>query len=83
MGPRGSGKTTLLKMLTPLALSSWKGGSKARQVREKIPFIGVYIPTDIHWKRQLQHFENKLGYLPNYVKVDENMYQYPEVYRPS
>lgn len=62
MGPRGSGKTTLLKMLTP------PGIYYLRQINPEFdvpPFYSVYIPTDIHWKKQLDHF-----YTQNFV--DEN-----------
>lgn len=48
-GPRGSGKTTLLRMLTPEAFSLW------RQVEpgQDIDFIGVFVPADIRWSKQL------------------------------
>lgn len=48
-GPRGSGKTTLLRMLTPEAFSLW------RQVEpgQDIDFIGVFVPADIRWAKQL------------------------------
>lgn len=48
-GPRGSGKTTLLRMLTPEAFSILRrrmGGSC-------IDFIGVFVPADIRWAKQL------------------------------
>jgi energy-coupling factor transporter ATP-binding protein EcfA2 len=52
MGPRGSGKTTLLKMLTPACqfISN-------QYTNSPMPFWGVYIPTDIQWKRQMEYFE--------------------------
>lgn len=53
MGPRGSGKTTLLKMLTPMCQFYYEKNEKVS------PFFGVYIPTDIHWKRQIEHFQNE------------------------
>lgn len=48
-GPRGSGKTTLLRMLTPEAFSLW------RQVQpgQDIDFIGIFVPADIRWAKQL------------------------------
>ena len=48
-GPRGSGKTTLLRMLTPEAFSLW------RQVEpgQDIEFIGVFVPADVRWAKQL------------------------------
>ncbi len=52
MGPRGSGKTTLLKMLTPACQFI------SNQLKIKpLPFWGVYIPSDIQWKRQIEYFE--------------------------
>lgn len=65
MGPRGSGKTTLLKMLTPASQYYWKG----QGTLQGIPFIGVYIPTDIQWKRQIEHFENLLKGKPVYSEL--------------
>lgn len=53
MGPRGSGKTTLLKMLTPACQFI----SNESQIKP-LPFWGVYIPSDIQWKRQIDYFEN-------------------------
>jgi len=66
MGPRGSGKTTMLKMLTPLALESWKGSEKAKTIREKIPFYSVYIPTDIQWKREIEQVEKEVASLEGF-----------------
>ncbi|MFA5117465.1 MAG: hypothetical protein WC695_01275 [Candidatus Omnitrophota bacterium] len=58
-GPRGSGKTTLLKMLTLDALNKWaKISSKGKSVYEHIPFLAVYIPSDIQWKKQLDNTAN-------------------------
>lgn len=54
MGPRGSGKTTLLKMLTPACQYFSK---KLGKSQTEIPFYAIYIPTDIHWKRQLDQLE--------------------------
>jgi energy-coupling factor transporter ATP-binding protein EcfA2 len=52
MGPRGCGKTTLLKMLTPTALHFWDKKQRTN-IFSEIPFIAVYIPTDVQWKKQL------------------------------
>lgn len=52
MGPRGSGKTTLLKMLSPAALIHWDKTNKTN-LFGTIPFFAIYIPTDVHWKKQL------------------------------
>lgn len=63
MGPRGSGKTTLLKMLSPTCqfISNDKKNTQ-------MPFWGVYIPTDIQWKRQIEYFESTSD-------IDENLKQ--------
>jgi energy-coupling factor transporter ATP-binding protein EcfA2 len=53
MGPRGSGKTTLLKMLTPPGHHYLKKNNK--EIAD-LPFTAVYIPSDIQWKKQMDHF---------------------------
>lgn len=62
MGPRGCGKTTLLKMLTSAGLNYWKT-DYASEIKQKIPFTAIYIPSDIQWKNQLEfiekHFERE------------------------
>lgn len=63
LGARGSGKTTMLKMLTVPALYSWKG-IRAKKILERLPFIAVYIPTDIHWNSQYTYYENQLQKFP-------------------
>lgn len=52
MGPRGSGKTTLLKMLTIPSQAFYK--RKIDNTTPELPFIAVYIPTDIQWKKQIE-----------------------------
>ncbi|WP_165666040.1 hypothetical protein [Metapseudomonas otitidis] len=49
-GPRGSGKTTLLRMLTPEAFALWRAQSPG----ESIGFIGIFVPADIRWAKQLR-----------------------------
>ncbi|WP_157209178.1 ORC-CDC6 family AAA ATPase [Mariniflexile maritimum] len=49
LGARGCGKTTLMKMLTIPALHAWNSDSKAEDIRNNIPFYGIYISTDIYW----------------------------------
>ncbi|MFN0157618.1 MAG: hypothetical protein ACKVRP_06040 [Bacteroidota bacterium] len=66
MGPRGSGKTTLLKMLTVPALRAWKNRKKARIVMDEMASYAVYVPTDIHWYRQLLHSKNSLVDFPQF-----------------
>lgn len=53
MGPRGSGKTTLLKMLTTPGHYYLKENIKNLI---DLPFTAVYIPSDIQWKKQMDHF---------------------------
>lgn len=48
-GPRGSGKTTLLRMLTPEAFALWSQDKPERM----IPFIGIFVPADVRWAKQL------------------------------
>lgn len=48
-GPRGSGKTTLLRMLTPEAFSLWREVEPGPDIN----FIGVFVPADVRWARQL------------------------------
>jgi len=49
-GPRGSGKTTLLRMLTPEVFALWRQLNSAPE----LGFIGVFVPADVRWSRQLQ-----------------------------
>ena len=53
MGPRGSGKTTLLKMLTTPGHHYLRENIADLQ---ELPFTAVYIPSDIQWKKQMEHF---------------------------
>src|ERR1035437_238832 len=53
VGPRGSGKTTLLKMLQPQALEAWSHATSELH-RSLIDFTGVFIPTDLTWREQIQ-----------------------------
>ncbi|MDG3064497.1 hypothetical protein ACFQ4M_00885 [Thauera mechernichensis] len=48
-GPRGSGKTTLLRMLTPEAFSLFRESTPGKD----IAFIGVFVPADVRWAKQL------------------------------
>src|SRR5688572_14530765 len=59
LGPRGSGKTTMLKMLTERALHSWTS-KESDGFRRSINFVGIYVPTDIHWHHQLFHSAGRL-----------------------
>lgn len=49
-GPRGSGKTTLLRMLTPESYAPWA----VEQGASSIEFIGVFVPADVRWAKQLE-----------------------------
>lgn len=51
VGARGSGKTTLLKMLQVQALKKWRELNLANQ--RKVDFIGIFVPADIRWAKQL------------------------------
>lgn len=68
MGPRGCGKTTLFKMLTPPSLFYWdkKNGTN---LFETTPFWGIYVPTDIHWKKQLDQLNKDLGNDKSYSEI--------------
>jgi hypothetical protein len=48
-GPRGSGKTTLLRMLTPEAFALWSGSQESACIN----FIGIFVPADVRWAKQL------------------------------
>ncbi len=65
MGPRGCGKTTLLKMLTPKAIHHY---NERKPSSEKIffPFIGIYIPADIQWEKQLSNFSKRFIDTPEF-----------------
>jgi len=51
VGARGSGKTTLLKMLQVQALKKWS--ELSRDDTRKVDFIGIFVPADIRWAKQL------------------------------
>lgn len=53
VGPRGSGKTSLLKMLQTRALEAWHH-PEADRYRKLIDYTGIFIPTDISWRDQLE-----------------------------
>lgn len=76
MGPRGSGKTTLLKMLTLEALFSWRR-KEARRILNEIPFIAVYVPTDIHWSHQI---DNSIDLLNKATKGFKNGTEIAELF---
>jgi len=67
LGPRGCGKTTLLKMLTPQANYIWNNIPSNEDI--KLPFFGVYIPTDNQWKKQLNQLEKSLSFTPDFTKL--------------
>lgn len=55
IGPRGCGKTTMFKMLTVSAQHFWNPTIKNEQLlKESLPYIAIYIPSDELWKDQLQ-----------------------------
>ncbi|MBP1631347.1 MAG: hypothetical protein H6Q15_2240 [Bacteroidetes bacterium] len=67
MGSRGCGKTTLLKMLHPKALYHWDS-KDAIAIKNRIPFYGIYIPSDRQWSRQLENFEKRFDHHIDFVK---------------
>lgn len=79
LGARGCGKTTLMKMLTLPALNAWKS-NRAIDVKDKIPFYGIYISTDIYWNvknqtygSQLESYGN-LSHLISKFSVNSNVF---------
>jgi energy-coupling factor transporter ATP-binding protein EcfA2 len=66
-GPRGCGKTTLLKMLHPKALNSWNT-LEAEEIKQNIDFTGIYIPSDMQWKSQLDAFEKRFSNNQEFVE---------------
>lgn len=68
MGSRGCGKTTLLKMLTPSSLNSWND-PEAKNIKEKINFTAIYIPSDIQWKNQYNYLTKHLNNQQSVVEI--------------
>ncbi|MBB6328398.1 energy-coupling factor transporter ATP-binding protein EcfA2 [Algoriphagus iocasae] len=67
LGARGCGKTTLMKMLTLPALYAWDSEG-AKDVRENIPFYGIYISTDIYWDVKNQTYSSQLKPYGNFAE---------------
>lgn len=81
LGARGCGKTTLMKMLTIPALYAWDNDDRAQIIREKIPFYGVYISTDIYWdvknntySKQLEQFSGLSERISSFA-VNSNVFK--------
>lgn len=73
LGPRGCGKTTMFKMLTTPALKNWNPKTvEELKLKESIPFIAIYIPSDELWKKQLDSFKESLSHKPEIIKVISN-----------
>jgi|GEM_PF-906414 hypothetical protein len=73
LGPRGCGKTTMFKMLTTPALKNWNPKTgKDIELKENIPFIAIYIPSDELWKKQLDSFKESLSHNPEIIKIISN-----------
>lgn len=68
MGPRGCGKTTLLKMLTIEALIEYNRINGSNLIYD-IPFISIYIPTDIQWKTEVEYFQNEFKNNSEFVEI--------------
>jgi energy-coupling factor transporter ATP-binding protein EcfA2 len=61
LGPRGCGKTTMFKMLTTAALNNWKPKTDIEiTLKNNIPFVAIYIPSDELWKDQLKSLTKTL-----------------------
>lgn len=60
LGPRGCGKTTLLKMLTVEAQIEYFRVFSV-PLYKQIPFIAIYIPTDIQWKIEIENLISELS----------------------
>ena len=58
VGPRGSGKTTLMRMLEMETLKNWNN-EVSRKFKNKIDFIGVFVPTDRIWRDQIEVLEKE------------------------
>lgn len=67
LGPRGCGKTTLLKMLSPKTIHIWNNIPGNSCI--KLPFYGIYIPTDNQWKKQLIVLEEAFPVFPEFSKA--------------
>jgi hypothetical protein len=73
LGPRGCGKTTMFKMLTTPALKNWKPKTvEDSKLRDGIPFVAIYIPSDELWKKQLDSFKESLAEKPEIIKIISN-----------
>lgn len=70
-GSRGCGKTTLLKMLHPKALHAWNT-DEGRDIKNKIEFTGIYIPSDRQWGSQLITFQQRF---PNNTKFVHDVFR--------
>ena len=58
IGPRGCGKTTMFKMLSSTAMSNWEPSTlEEQELKDNLPFIAIYIPSDELWCDQLETFK--------------------------
>jgi predicted AAA+ superfamily ATPase len=70
LGPRGCGKTTMFKMLTTPALKNWIPKTiEEAKLKEGLPFVSIYIPSDELWKKQLDGFKESLSNNPDLFKA--------------
>lgn len=69
LGARGCGKTTLMKMLTIPALHAWNSDSKAEDIKNNIPFYGIYISTDIYWNVKNLTYGSQLEAYGNFADM--------------
>ncbi len=73
MGPRGCGKTTLLKMLTIDALIEYNQVSQSNLIFE-LPFISIYIPTDVQWKMEVDLFKEEFKSEEEFTSLVPNVF---------
>lgn len=72
MGPRGCGKTTLLKMLTIEALLEYNRISQSTLIYD-LPFISIYVPTDVQWKMEVDLFKNEFHTKIEFIDLVPNV----------
>ncbi len=72
MGPRGCGKTTLLKMLTIEALLEYQKINNSTLIYD-LPFISIYIPTDVQWKMEVDLFKKEFSKYSEFIELVPNV----------
>lgn len=81
LGPRGCGKTTMFKMLTTPALRNWHPTRKRdRELKENIPFIALYFPSDELWKDQVNNITSSVKDQPKIFSFITNALNCTNIY---